>query len=644
MAVVTFELQRREVYAAGREFGPTGAYERFDGRLHYAVDPDDPHNLEIVDLGLAPVGSDGRVHFSGDLCILAPRDPQRGNGGLIVELPNRGRRRMPRYLLRAPIGSQGTAEIPPGDGLLLHRGYALAWIGWQWDVVRSDALMGLDAPLAFQDGRPLTGSTQLRFQPNVAHTTHLLADLSHQPYPTAAVDDPDATLWVSDYRNGPARLVPRERWQFAREQGGDIEPDSRYIYLAEGFQPGKVYDLLYTTHRAPVVGAGLLAVRDGTSYLRYATGPDNPLAGRVERVIGFGISQTARMLRHFLWLGLNLDEQGRIVFDGVLPNVGGARRGEFNHRFGQPSVQPTPSPGYLPPFDDAGLLARQRALGGVPKLVQTNTSAEYWRGDCAYLHLAPDATHDLPPDPDTRIYHFAGAQHDPSEPDPLQAPLDGSRGRYRYNWVDYTPLLRAALCNLDRWVRDGVPPPASVHPRLDDGALQPREQVLADLAQRIPNLHQPDIARLPYLWNVDPGPTAPEGVVRFPVEVRGAYPAFVAAVDADGNEIGGIRLPDLSVPLATHTGWNPRDPQTGAPEQILDYKGATHLFPLSGDEREARGDPRPPLSERYAGLSAYLARVAQAADALIAAGYVLPEDRAVLLADAELRYREAHHT
>jgi hypothetical protein len=642
MTVVTFETLRREPYQGGQAFGETGAYERVDGRLHVAVDPEHPPNARIVDLGLAPRGGDGRVRFSSDVCLLIPAEAERGNRRLIVELPNRGRRRLPRYLLRAPIGAAGTADIPPGDGFLLRRGYAIAWIGWQWDVVRSEALLGLEAPVAFQDGRPVSGRTILRFQPNIAHTTHLLADLSHQPYPTADVDDAQAELWVSDYRNGPRSAIPRERWRFAGEQDGEVVPDARYIHYPEGFQPGKVYDLLYTTHRAPVVGCGLLAVRDGASFLRYATTLDNPLAGRIDWTIAFGISQTARMLRHFLWLGLNLDEEERIVFDGVLPNVGGARRGEFNQRFGQPSIQPTPSPGYLPPYDDTALLANQRAIGGAPKVVQTNASAEYWRGDCAYLHLAPDATGDLPPDPDTRIYYFAGTQHDPSEIEALQTPMDGARGRYRYNWVDYTPLLRAALVNLDRWVSEGVPPPPSAHPRLADGTLIPRDAVLEEFADgRVPGLHLPDPDRLPYLWQVDAGERAQEGIVDVPVEVLGRLPAFVSAIDADGNETGGLRLPDLTAPLASLAGWNPRDPATGASEQILDYKGATHPFPRTFEERLASGDTRRSIAERYADLAEYLALVAARADALVAHGYVLPEDRDALLADAEVRYREA---
>ena len=200
--------------------------------------------------------------------------------------------------------------------------------------------------------------------------------------------------------------------------------DDTHLYLPSGFEPGRVYELVYRTRIAPVVGTGLLAVRDCVSFLRYAQGPENPCAGAIDWTFGFGVSQSSRFLRHFLHLGLNLDEENRQVFDGLLPHVGGARRGEFNHRFAQPSVQNTPSFGHLFPYADDeqvdpftgradGLLIHQRARGGMPKIFTVNTSAEYWRGDCSLLHTDPQGTHDVPLPADVRAYLFAGTQHGP---------------------------------------------------------------------------------------------------------------------------------------------------------------------------------------------------------------------------------------
>ncbi|HET9014471.1 MAG TPA: alpha/beta hydrolase domain-containing protein [Thermomicrobiaceae bacterium] len=648
MGVIGFEITRRVPYQGGAEFGATGAYDRIDGVLRYAVDPDAPANRDIVDLALAPRDPAGRVQFEGDLCLLVPRHPGRGNHRLLAELPNRGRKLIPRHFNRAPSQNPPTAEILPGDGFLFRHGYTVAWVGWQWDVVRSDALMGLRAPRAMQDGRPVRGTTVCRFQPNFAHHTHLLADRVHHPYPAADLDDPDAVLTERDYEDGEPRVVPRDRWRFGHATGGRVEPDREHVFLEGGFQPGLIYELTYTTDLAPVVGTGLLAVRDAVSFLRYAAAFDNPCAGTIEHAYGFGMSQTGRMLRHFLFLGLNRDESGRMVFDGVMPHVAGARRGEFNHRFGQPSVQATPGFGHLPPFADepqpgaaggeAGLLARQRAVGCVPKIFWTNSSAEYWRGDCALLHVDPSGGADLDPAPEARIYHFAGTQHGPgSVPLVRDNPNDGARGRYGFNAVDYTPLLRAALVNLDRWAGDGVEPPPSAHPRLADGSAVDRATVLAAF-RTLPGMVVPDPARLPVIRRVDLGPRAGHGVGRFPAVEGEPYPALVAAVDADRNEVAGLRLPDLTVPVGSHTGWNPRAPETGGADQIIPMEGTTRFFARTAAERAASGDPRPSLAERYGSRDEYRERVRAAARELVAARYVLDEDVDHVVTAAAERY------
>lgn len=635
MALEQLEITNREPFAGGASFGIAGAYERIDGMAHFVVDAHNPANAAIVDLADAAHGADGLVRFSADFCLLRPADLERGNGSLLIELPNRGRKLINRMVNRAAMDVPPTSRIPAGDGFLFRHGWSLGWIGWQWDVVRNDAMMGLLPPVA---GIP--GQVVVRFQPNVAHASHLLADRVHQPYPAADVDELGAQLTVRDSDDTLPLVVPRDTWRFAREEGAGVEPHAEYIYLADGFQPGKIYEVVYTTNQAPLVGCGLLAVRDVASFLRYAE-VGNPLAGGVQRAYAFGMSQTGRMLRHFLYLGLNVDESGRPAYDGIIPHVGGARRGEFNHRYGQPSVQGTPGFGHLPPFDDAGLLRRQREIGGLPKVVQTNTSAEYWRGDCALMHVDPRGEHDLPGEPDTRVYLFAGTQHGPGAvPLGRDNPNDGARGRYGFNAVDYSPLLRAVIANLDAWVRDGVEPPPSSHPRLTDGTAVGREDVLAHFAG-YPEMHVPDPAALPVIRAVDLGGRAAAGIGRYPVVEGEAWPALVSALDADGNEVAGIRLPDLSVPVATHTGWNPRAPETGAPEQIISMQGSTFFFAPDGATRAAAGDPRPSLAERYADRSEYLRRVEAAARELVVQRYLLEEDIALVLDDAAARYDTA---
>ena len=281
------------------------------------------------------------MHFTADFCILQPSDPERGSRTLLYLVANRGRRVLPRQLNRA-TDLAGSEDIDPGDGFVFHRGFTVAWCGWQWDVVRAPGLIGLDAPTALDDtGAPLLGQIAVEFQPNQQSNERLLANRVHQPYPVANVDDAEAALTVRDWPDGPRTTIPRDRWRFA---------DDTHVWLADGFAPGRTYEVVYRTQRCPVVGAGLLATRDFVSYLRSSSAIDNPCSRRIARTFAFGVSQSGRFLRHYVYLGLNLDETGQTVFDGMLQHVAGARRGEFNHRYAQPSVQSTPSFGHLTPF------------------------------------------------------------------------------------------------------------------------------------------------------------------------------------------------------------------------------------------------------------------------------------------------------
>lgn len=614
MGVTSLEINRREPF----DFG----YERIDGVLHLAADPTDEHNRAIVDLERAARDATGRVPFRADFTLLQPADPARGNRRLLLDVPNRGRRGNPmRNFNRAPADAVPTEQINPGDGWLFRQGWTVGWVGWQWDVVRSPAQMGLEPPQALgPDGQPIAGQVMVQFQPNEPSATRLLADRVHHPYPAADPAQADAVMTVRDWVDAPSTTIPREKWWFA---------DEAHVALDGGFEPGRIYEVIYRTRICPVVGTGLLAYRDCASFLRYGQQPWNPAAGRLDYAFGFGVSQSGRFLRHFLYLGLNVDEAGRPVFDGLLPHVAGGRRGEFNHRYAQPSVQATRSFGHLPPFHDEGLLARQRAAGSVPKVIYTNTSAEYWRGDASLLHTDEAGTRDLEPAATARAYLLAGTQHGAGTL-PLAAPgavpgPDGSLGAHGYNVVDYTPLMRAALTNLDAWATRGVEPPASKVPRLADGtAARP-----ADVLERFRSAAGatvPDAAKLVPIRRLEPGPEAAAGVGTFPPKLGEPYPWFVSAVDEDGNEVGGIRLPELSVPVASYTGWNPRHPTTGGTGQIMSMQGST--FPLPADE----------IGRRYGGRAEYERRVRLAAEQLAAERYVLPEDVEIVVANALARY------
>lgn len=652
MALVKFEIAQRAPYADGQSFGDTGAFEQIDGTAHFAIDPNHPANATIVDLMLAPRNADGKVAFAADFSIVMPADPARGNGRAIVELPNRGRRRVVALMNCCPPDAPIAREAHPGDGFLFRRGYTVASIGWQWDVYRSDALMGLEAPSAEQNGTPVGGQTMVEIRPSERVGSWQLADRSHRPLPAAEGRDAQAILLVRDYEDGEDAVVPRDSWQFGREAAdGSVAPSREHIHLDSGFTPGRIYQVVYETDRAPIAGLGLLALRDVAPFLRQAGG-DNPTAGNFSALIAWGISQTGRMLRHYLSLGLNVCEDGRPAYDGIAPHVGGARRGAFNHRFAQPSNQTTPLWGHVFPFADivstdplsgrtAGLLDHQIHAGGLPRIVSTDSAAEYWRGDATLAHVDTTGSEDLPEHPSTRSYLFASTQHVPGYLGQSRTNAGvGTTAREPLNVLDYRPLLRAALVNLDLWITEGREPPPSQHPRLSDHTAVERSRVL-DTFAKVPGFTAPDPERLPFIRTVDLSGSEEEGIGRYPPKEGAFYPALVSAVDEDGNEVAGIRLPDVTVPVGTHTGWNPRDPATGAPEQIVPMNGLTLFFAPDAETRKLRRDPRPSLAERYSDEAGYTAKVRAAAAALAEARYLLAEDVDLVVEAAVMRYRQA---
>jgi hypothetical protein len=647
MSVTALEIDSVTPFAAGAGFGDTGNYEQLDGTARFAVAPDHPDNASITDLNLVPRSRSGKVAFSAEFRLLKPVDASKGNRRLLLDVLNRGRPRVLKYINSADDNPDPKAPMEPGNGFLMDQGYTLAWCGWQHDVPDSPGLLRIQVPGAVTPEGPVSGRLTVTFQPNATTPVQLLADRSHRPYPTSDLHDPGAVLTVQDHDYATPQVVDRDRWSFANMENGKVVPSGRHIHLSSGFEAGKVYQITYTTKGAPVVGLGLLATRDLVAFLRNSKDREsNPCAGAIDRAYAFGASQSGRFLRQFLHLGLNQDEEDRTVFDGVIAHIAGARRGEFNLRFGQPSSVIEKSVASIFPFTDleqtdpetgdtGGLLSRLAAKGSVPKVFFTNTSAEYWGGHAALIHTDPGSTQDVAPSESVRIYQFAGTQH-ASGTFPLgdSDPATGSRGALTFNCVDYIPLLRAALVQLDRWVSYGEEPPPSCHPRIDDGTAISPEHTAATF-QGIPGGRFPKRQR--YLCRLDFG--LERGVAtKLPPEVGQPYPNLVSAVDSDGNEVAGIRLPDIAAPLATHTGWNTRHPSTGNPGLSLRLVGATIPFPATRAERETTGDPRPSIEERYSSKEDYLNKVREAAEALIDARYLLPEDLATVVSDASKRY------
>jgi len=649
MAVVKIEVSSRRPYASGATFANTGEYERIEGKLTFAVDPLAEVNSAVVDLTLAPRDADGRVRFQSDFSLVTPASSSRGNRRLILDIPNRGNAiTVPQFNRVARRGLSAT-EDPVGDGFLFRQGYSILSVAWQWDVMPSPGVLVFDPPYAEIDGRPVRGQAMVEYRPIKPGRSTVLCNRVHRPYRAADVNEADARLIVRDYEDDDDTVIPRDQWRFAEETEAGLVPSDGHFFLETGFVPGKIYTVVYTTEGAPVVGAGMLAMRDAAIFFRRPS-TTNPAGAGFDYVYTFGSSQTGRLQRDMILAGLNIDETGAIAFDGMLPQIAGGRRGDFNSRFAQPSAQAPTSFGHLPPFTDnpvldpytgktAGLLDRLRMRNAVPKIIYTNSSAEYWRCDGSLAHMDPTGTRDVPLPEEVRSYFFAGTQHGGGSLPLSRAMGEGGAAQNYANILDYSPLQRAALVNLDRWVSQGIKPPASKYPRLDDGTAITRESALD--AQVVPGVRKPDASRLWRLRVTDLGPDADRGIGRFPAQEGAEYATRVSAVDADGNEVAGIRLPDIAEPVATYIPWNLRAPEMGAPEQIVQFLGSTFFFAATRQQREAAGDPRPSIEERYADRNDYVARVRAVARQLAADRYVLEDDVELLVDLAASRYDAA---
>ena len=591
--VTKVTIASRAVVANGQSFGSVGPYEKLTGTIEFALDPANPRNTRIVDLDAAARGSDGRVHFSADLYVLRPVDSSRGNGTLLFEIANRGRKAILGRFNRAGSSQDPTAAADFGDGFLMKDGYTIVWVGWQFDVQPPN--LRIVAPPVNVPGR-----VRVSFIPDDTRTEMAPADLPE--YPPATPDDPSATLTVRDrYWDKPTAL-PRQAWRFAAANGRPR------VVLDAGFEPGRVYELEYNGSGARVAGVGLAAIRDAASAFLHGT--DMPVRGRSAYI--FGISQSGRFLRQFLHDGFNVDERERRVFDLVWPHIAGGGQGSFNERFAMPGYSSFPATRF--PFTDLEQRNARGARDGIlasykrdqlPKVIYTNTSVEYWgQGRAAALtHTAIDGRADATVPDNVRIYLLSGTQHGEAA-----FPPSSGTGQALGNPTPQANVMRALLRAAHQWASAGVRPPDSRYPRLRGETLVPLSSLQFPT---LPGLGDPRVIE-------GPGEM---------IESRfSALPFLVPQVDADGNELAGIRVPEVTVPLATTTGWNFRAERIGNPTTIVALAGSYLPFARTKAERDTRRDPRLSIEERYSGRDDYLQRIRTAAAALVTDRFILEQD------------------
>jgi hypothetical protein len=579
-------------------------YEKIVGTVHFAVDPADPRNRVVADIDKAPVNADGRVEFSSDLYILRPKAP-RGNGAALVDILNRGNKMVITGFNRGGSPDPVT-ENDLGDRFLMRFGYTLVWVGWEFDVPERPMAMRIHVPVATDRGKTITGVVRARWTSSDAATERAVSDLAM--YEASDPAGAESRLAVCPaLAAATCTPIPRDDWRIS----------GHTVTLPKGFEAGKTYEVSYLAANPPIAGLGFIAIRDTAAWLKHQ--PD--ALAPVQYAYGFGSSQSGRFLRSFLYEGFNTDEHDRQVFDGVMAHIAGASRINLNERWSAPaglgaydaSAFPFADARLTDPVSGAkeGLLENPRARHA-PKIFYTNTPVEYWGTGrvAALLHTTPAGTEDLTLSTNTRVYFIAGTQHSPS-----RFPPAVTNGQQQDNAVDHWWTMRALLLAMHKWVKEGVAPPPSLYPKLQDGTLVPASSMKFPA---IPGVASPNAlsagVRVANRWLPGGGGAG------------ATMPLLVPAVDDDGNERSGIRLPDVAVPLATYTGWNFRKREIGATDQLVPLLGSSIPFPATRAARDRAKDPRRSIEERYRSQDEYLEQVQKVLDDLVLKGYLIYDD------------------
>jgi hypothetical protein len=614
--VTRVDITTKQDVLGGKVFGNAGAYEKLAGKIHFAIDPNNPHNKAIVDLDKAPKNAQGKVEFSADIFILRPKDPAKGNAVLLLDIPNRGSKGALGTFNLAKGAADPTTEADFGDGLLMRQGYTVVAIGWESDIAPRPGSVVLTAPIATDNGKPITGWLPVEpwFIPDSKVDSYNYASGNFPPvYRPLDPNDPAYRLTERDALVSFPRLVPREDWQFGRLQNGQLVADVNWVTKKDGFRPGMVYELAYETSNPAVSGVGFAAVRDLASAAKYSA--DAIVHGKY--VYAFGASQVGRWERQMIYQGFTIDEQSRKAVDALFIQTGGTGMGSFNQRWAQPaelgSYNQTKFPILYQTITDP-VTGRRDGLGAhipvgmEPKILEVDTESEYYdRGRVDSLrHISMDGSTDLQDAPNVRIFLLAGAAHGsgswPARNSELQQlPVDP---------LDYRYAQRALLADLDNWVRNGVEPPASLHPTLEDHTAVPQT---AQKFPTVPNVQWPTHLPSGSRNDLMAGPES-------------GLPLLLPQVDKDGNITSGLRLPEQSVPLGTYGGWALRSEAAGESDTLLSMAGSYIPFAKTKAEREKSGDPRPSIEERYPSRDAYLKAVEDAAKKLAADRYLLQED------------------
>jgi Alpha/beta hydrolase domain len=661
--VSSIDIQLRKPFAEGKSFGAVGQYELIKGTLHYLIDPALPGNRAVVDLQYAPRNNDGMVAFSGEFMLLKPVDLSKGNHRLLYDVNNRGNLVALLGMNDAPFSNLPLKAEDGGNGFLMREGYSCLWSAWNWDVIPGSDRLQIQLPIATDKGKPISqkiaAEIVLSFAKK-AQKSQPLAWGSSRCYPPIAPDNKkEMRLTVRNEPRGKRLVIPVDQWQFARWENGVRVPDNTSLMLETGFQPGKIYELIYTVKDPRIVGLGLTAARDAISFFRFDSkdqkGNFNPLAVNAQgqptqpdpqKAYIFGVSQSGRFITHMIYQGFHVDESARMVFEGARIHVAGGGKGGFNFRFAQTTHHPSHLEGnYMPadffPFNfglqvdpvtgrKGDVLAVAKKLGKVPYIIITNNELEYWTRSASLIHTDVEGKHDAPVDPNVRIYLTCGAPHRDT----------GSRSRYyplfehSLNPINHYAISRALMRVMDQWVTNGTEPPASRYPMIKKSEMLTSQQHKEGFP-KIPGMRHPGTNLKPPRVDYGPGFWEKWIMTNVPPVMGQSFQTLVPAFDKDGNSIGGIRLPQLTVPLGTYQGWNPRRAKFGAPNYLGRFEGSFWPFELTEKDRKATKDPRPSIEARYSSKEVYINKIKAAVQQLMKEGFLLNEDALLYIKKAQ---------
>lgn len=611
----------------GRTFGCAGAYELIIGRMYVSLDPRAAANARIVSLDKAATDATGRVRYSTQVTILKPVDLAKGSGTLVYEVINRS-------VGGIDLDGKQLDRLGMFDGLM-SRGDVIVDAAWQgelsparlppnFELFRNQlggASIYTDFPLAMERGKPLVRSVRFEVEA-VNAATGKAANQSALPF-RAVSGSPIQAFSRRSEGDDPVAL-PAGQVRLINNDNVAITPVTG----------AAIYDIVYRATDAVIAGLGFSVPRELVSFLRNDAGDAvarvNPLLGAdgrpsIRRAYAYGFSQSGRYLRMFLWQGFNSDIAGRKVFDGLIPVVAGGRFGFMNGLFVDPGVIPGDLSGHrdAPMFPFAYPVLHDPVTGGTdgilklceenhtcPKVMQIDSNFEAAGGWGWMMTTRPDGQPINRQPHNVRLYMVAASDHSNSGGGAAPAICRARIGSI----AGYRPVVRAALSNMEEWLRDGVPPPSS-YPSLADGTLV-KPEVAAREWPKIPSFPYHATSNAPMAYR--PGFPLPRAI--------GAYPLLAIANDADGNAKGGIHLPVIAVPTGTSTGIGGLR-QEFRTERDCPLRGEYLPFAKTRAQRQASYDTRLSIEERYPGGAEEIAAQRRSvAQKLVDQRYVLPTD------------------